>query len=114
MEDCIFCKIVAGEVPCAKVFENDKILAFRDIQPQAKVHVLIVPKRHVADIVELAGLRNGLMANIAEAAAQIAHAEGVDKSGFRLVTNCGPDAQQTVGHLHFHLMGGEKLSERMA
>ena len=109
LDGCIFCKIIAGEIPCTKVFENDKILAFRDIDPQAPVHVLIVPKRHVANILELSELRNGLMANVVEAVTQIARAEGVDKSGFRLVSNCGPDARQSVDHVHpYPRAGGEQ------
>lgn len=114
MSDCLFCKIVAGEIPSNKVFENDKILAFRDIQPQAPVHILIVPKRHLGDVLNLADMKNGLADNIMAAAAEIAKSEGVDMTGFRLITNCGPDAGQTVSHLHFHLIGGAKLNIEMA
>ena len=112
MDDCLFCKIMRGEIPSAKVYENDKVYAFRDINPQAPVHVLIIPKKHVANVIE--GARDGLMNDLCDAAAEIARQEGVDESGFRLITNCGADACQSVKHLHLHLLGGAQLSETMA
>jgi histidine triad (HIT) family protein len=114
LEGCVFCKIIAGEIPCDKVYENDRILAFRDIQPQAPVHILIMPRRHMNSVLDLADLKNGLSANMIEAAAHIAGLEHIDQSGFRLLTNCGADAGQTVSHLHFHLLGGKKLTAPMA
>ncbi len=110
MSDCLFCKIIAGEIPGNTVFENDKVYAFRDINPQAPVHVLIVPKKHMDNVLACDG---ETAAALVEAAQTIAAQEGVDKSGFRLVSNCGRDGAQSVNHLHVHLMGGKKLPERM-
>jgi histidine triad (HIT) family protein len=114
LEDCVFCKIIAGEIPCDRVYENDRILAFRDIQPQAPVHILILPKRHMKSVLDLADLRIGLSANIIEAAAHIVRLEQLEITGFRLLTNCGSDAGQTIDHLHFHLLGGKKLTSPLA
>ena len=110
MSDCLFCKIIAGEIPGKTVFENDKVYAFRDINPQAPVHVLIVPKRHMDNILECDG---ETAAALTDAIQKIAASEGVDRSGFRIVSNCGRDGAQSVNHLHFHLMGGRQLPERM-
>jgi histidine triad (HIT) family protein len=110
MKDCLFCKIIAGEIPGSKVFENDKVFAFRDINPQAPVHVLIVPKKHMANVRECDG---ETAAALAEAAGQIARQEGVAESGFRLISNCGRDGAQSVNHLHVHLLGGVQLTEKM-
>ena len=112
MDDCLFCKIIRGEIPGDKVFENDKVFAFRDIHPQAPVHILIVPKTHVANVLE--GADKGIVADVIAAAAQIAREQGLAENGFRLITNCGRDGAQSVEHLHFHLLGGKKLSEEMA
>ena len=111
MSDCLFCKIIAGEIPGNTVFENDRVYAFRDINPQAPVHVLIVPKKHMDNILQCDG---ETAAALVDAAQRIAAQEGVDKSGFRLISNCGRDAAQSVQHLHFHLMGGRQMPERMA
>jgi len=111
--DCLFCKIIAGEIPSTKVYENDKVYAFRDINPQAPTHILIVPKRHLADASELTGENADVAADIFAAAAEIARAEGLT-NGFRIVTNCGDDACQSVHHLHFHLLGGTKMAEKMS
>ena len=110
--DCIFCKIIAGEIPSAKVYENESIYAFRDIQPQAPVHVLIVPKTHIASADEVSAENAALVAKIFAAIPKIAKAEGL-ANGYRVITNCGEDGCQSVKHLHFHLLGGKKLSERM-
>ncbi len=110
MKDCLFCKIIAGEIPGSKVFENDRVFAFRDIHPQAPVHVLIVPKKHMANVLECDG---ETAAALAEAAGQIARQEGVAESGFRLISNCGRDGAQSVNHLHVHLLGGVQLTEKM-
>ena len=111
MNDCLFCKIIAGEIPGSKVYEDDAVYAFRDINPQAPVHVLIVPKTHMANILECDA---DTAAALAKAVKVIAAQEGVDASGFRVVSNCGHDGAQSVNHLHVHLMGGKALSERMA
>ena len=110
MNDCLFCKIIAGEIPGNAVFENDKVYAFRDINPQAPVHVLVVPKKHMDNILQCDG---ETAAALTDAVRQIAVSEGVDRSGFRIISNCGRDGAQSVNHLHIHLMGGRQLPERM-
>ena len=109
--DCLFCKIMAGEIPCSKVYEDDKVFAFRDINPQAPVHVLLVPKKHMSNILECDG---ETAAALVGAISKVAELEGVEKDGFRIVSNCGENGCQSVGHLHIHLLGGEKLTEKMA
>lgn len=110
--DCIFCKIIAGDIPSAKVYEDDLMYAFRDINPEAPCHVLIVPKQHIASADEITAENSGIVAKIYEKIPEIARLGGV-KNGYRVVTNCGPDAGQTVFHLHFHILGGAELG-RMA
>ena len=110
--DCIFCKIIAGDIPSSKVYEDESVYAFRDIQPQAPVHVLVVPKAHIASADEVNGENAALVAKIFEAIPKIAAAEGLT-NGYRVITNCGEDGCQSVKHLHFHVLGGKKLSERM-
>ena len=114
MNDCLFCKIIAGEIPSTKVYEDEQVYAFRDIHPQAPVHVLIVPKKHMANILELAADDTGAAQAVVRAIHTIAAQEGVAESGFRVITNCGKDVAQSVAHLHFHLLGGTQLSENMA
>ena len=111
MNDCLFCKIIAGEIPSGKVYENDKVYAFRDINPQAPVHVLIVPKKHCDNILQCDAQT---AAALTEAVRAIAAQEGVAESGFRVVSNCGRDGAQSVNHLHIHLLGGAALTEKMA
>ena len=107
--DCLFCKIAKGEIPSSKVYEDDKIYAFRDIEPQAPVHVLIIPKEHIASANELNEENSAIVAHIFATAAKIAASEGVADGGYRIVNNCGEDGGQTVKHLHFHLLGGRSL-----
>lgn len=107
--DCLFCKIIAGEIPSARVYENDNVLAFKDIDPQAPFHAVIVPKTHIASAAEISKENSALIAEIFEAAAVIAKEQGLT-NGFRIVTNCGNDGGQTVGHLHFHMLGGRMLA----
>lgn len=107
--DCLFCKIIAGEIPSAKVYEDDTVFAFRDIDPQAPVHVLIVPKEHIASAKEINEQNSAVVAHIFEVAAKIAKDEGLE-DGYRIVNNCGDSAGQTVKHLHFHLMGGREFT----
>lgn len=107
--DCLFCKIVAGEVPSTVVHETATTFAFRDIHPQAKTHVLVVPREHHADALRLATDAPALLGDLVTAAGEIASAEGVDEGGYRLVLNTGPDSGQTVFHAHLHLLGGEQL-----
>ena len=103
--DCIFCKIVNGEIPSNKVFEDDKVLAFYDLEPQAPEHILIIPKQHIASAAEITAENSAVIAHVFEVAAIIAKEKGLD-NGFRIVNNCGDSAGQTVKHIHFHLMGG--------
>lgn len=107
--DCLFCKIIGGEIPSNKVYEDDTVFAFRDIDPQAPVHILIVPKEHIASAKDINESKSAVVAHIFEVAAKIAKAEGLD-DGFRIVNNCGDSAGQTVKHLHFHLMGGREFT----
>lgn len=109
MEDCIFCKIVRGELPSTRVYEDDQVLAFRDIQPQAPVHVLVIPKKHLSNLMEVGESDAGLLPRIVAAAQAVARQEGVAESGFRFITNTGPDSGQVVFHLHFHVLGGRRL-----
>lgn len=113
MKDCIFCKIVKGEIPSGKVYENDRILAFKDIHPQSPVHVIIIPKEHIPDVAHLNEENASVMADIALAAKEVAKITGVNQSGYRLINNCGKQAGQTVFHLHFHLLAGKDLSDQM-
>ncbi|MBR2010558.1 MAG: histidine triad nucleotide-binding protein [Clostridia bacterium] len=110
--DCLFCKIIAGEIPSAKVFENDSVYAFRDINPQAPVHVLVVPKVHITSADAICAENSVHVAKIFEAIPQIAKSEGLT-NGYRVITNCGEDACQTVKHLHFHILGGKQLQGEM-
>ena len=114
MDDCLFCKIIRGEIPSTKVYEDDHCYAFRDINPQAPTHVVLVPKKHVHGLDEAACLTDSELSALVRAASAIAKAEGIESSGYRLISNCGSDACQSVGHLHFHILGGRKMSESMA
>ena len=107
--DCLFCKIIAGEIPSAKVYEDDTVFAFNDIDPQAPVHVLIVPKVHIASADDINSENSAVIAHIFEVAAQIAKEKGLS-DGYRIVNNCGDRAGQTVKHIHFHLMGGRDFT----
>ena len=113
MENCLFCKIVAGTIPSTKVYEDDSILAFRDINPQAPVHVLVIPKVHIQDTDGVTAENSAVVAHIFEVIPQIAKAEGL-ANGYRVISNCGPDSGQMVPHLHFHILGGKALSAEMA
>ena len=112
MENCLFCKIIDGTIPSAKVYEDEYCYAFRDINPQAPTHILVAPKTHVANILEAADLPDGTLAGIIRAIGKIANQEGLP-NGFRVISNCGPDACQSVPHLHFHILGGKKMSDHM-
>lgn len=103
--DCIFCKIAAGEIPSTKVYEDDRVVAFNDLDPQAPVHILVIPKEHIASAAEINESNSSVVAHIFEVAAKIAAEKGLD-NGYRIVNNCGESAGQSVKHLHFHLMGG--------
>lgn len=109
MEDCLFCKIINGDVPSEKVYEDSEVYAFCDIEPQAPVHIIIVPKAHIASGNEINDDNSAVVGKVFAAAAKIAKDKGFDKSGWRIVNNCGSDGGQTVGHLHFHLLAGRNL-----
>lgn len=113
MEDCIFCKIAAGEIPADKVYEDDDIIAFRDISPMAPTHILLIPRRHIASLSETGEADGGLLAHLLATAKETAAKEGIDVRGYRLVINCGPEGGQIVGHLHLHLLGGRKLDDQL-
>ena len=110
---CLFCKIVAGEIPSTKVYEDETILAFRDISPMAPTHILVIPKEHIPSVDGITAENSGVVAHIFETIPVIARQEGLEK-GYRVVSNCGPDAGQTVPHLHFHILGGRELTVNMA
>ena len=105
MSDCLFCKIIAGEIPSAKIYEDETVYAFKDINPTAPVHILIIPKMHIKSAAEITPENSAVIAHIFEVAALIAKEQGLD-DGFRIVNNCGDIAGQSVKHLHFHLLGG--------
>ena len=113
MSDCLFCKIVAGDIPSTKVYEDETVYAFRDIAPQAPTHILVIPKAHLASVNEVTAENSGVVAHIFEVIPKIAEAEGLT-GGYRVVSNCGSDAGQTVHHLHFHILGGKVLALEMA
>ncbi|MGQ0839588.1 histidine triad nucleotide-binding protein [Actinokineospora sp.] len=108
--DCLFCKIVAGEVPGTVVHQTDTVVAFRDISPQSRVHVLVVPREHHEDAAALAAADPKLLAEVLAAGAEVARVEGIDESGYRFVFNTGDDACRTVFHVHLHVLGGEQLA----
>ncbi|MEX0833051.1 MAG: histidine triad nucleotide-binding protein [Actinomycetota bacterium] len=110
MGECIFCKIAAREAPAEVVHASDNVVAFRDLNPAAPTHILIIPKAHIESMTQLADEHADMLAELFQAAAHLARAEGVDRSGWRLVSNVGPDAGQSVHHLHFHLLGGRPMA----
>jgi histidine triad (HIT) family protein len=110
MSDCLFCKIVEGSIPSTKVYEDDEVLAFRDIDPKAPTHVLVIPKRHIASLNDAADGDAALMGKIVLVSRRLAAAEGIDAAGYRLVNNCGDDGGQAVHHIHFHLLGGRRMT----
>ena len=109
MNDCLFCKIVKGEIPSTKVYENEWVYAFLDIDPQAPFHAIVIPKEHIKSAAEISGENSFLVAKVFEAIAEIAKQENL-QNGFRVVNNCGEDGGQTVGHIHFHLLSRRNLS----
>lgn len=113
MDDCIFCKLANGEIPTQMVYQDEKVACFRDMNPQAETHVLIVPKQHFKDIEELAASPAGreAMQAVLEAVPKIAEVLGVREAGYRLINNCGPGAGQSVFHVHFHLLSDAKLKD---
>ncbi len=113
MENCLFCRIMKGEIPSEKVFENEYVYSFRDINPQAPVHVLVIPKKHFSSLNDIGSADDRTLAECLRAIPQIADQEGLT-GGYRVVSNCGHDACQSVPHLHFHILGGRQMEDRMA
>ena len=111
--DCIFCMIIDGKIPSSKVYEDDKILAFNDINPQAPVHIIVIPKAHIESANAVNEGNAGVVAHIFACIPEIAKKAGLE-NGYRVITNCGPDACQSVKHLHFHVIGGAQLADKMA
>lgn len=111
--NCLFCKIIAGEIPSNKAYEDDDILAFHDINPQAPVHILVIPKVHIPSVDGINAENSDVIAKIFQKIPEIAKAAGIT-NGYRVISNCGPDACQSVPHLHFHILGGGQLAEKMA
>ena len=112
MENCLFCKIVRGDIPSTKVYEDETVLAFRDIAPMAPTHILVIPKTHIPSVAGITAENSAVVAHIFEVIPVIAEGEGL-VNGYRVVSNCGPDACQSVPHLHFHILGGQELSSQM-
>ena len=113
MEDCLFCKIIKGEIPSTKVYEDDEILAFRDIHPVAPVHILVIPKKHISILTDLKQEDEAVVGKIYSVINKIAKQENIFEKGFRVIVNCGEDGGQEVKHLHFHLIGGKKLGTKL-
>ena len=112
-EDCIFCKIAAGQIPSTKVYSDDEFYAFRDIHPLAPTHVLLIPRRHIAKITDAGVEDAGLLGRLLLKAGEIAEQEGLARNGFRLAINCGPWGGQVVFHLHLHILGGRRMSDAL-
>ena len=112
MENCVFCKIIKGEIPSEKVYEDDEILAFKDINPVAPIHILVIPKKHIKTLLEVTEEDSKLIAKIDMTINKIAKDLGIEKDGFRVVANCGRDSGQEVMHIHFHMLAGKKLEPK--
>lgn len=113
-DDCIFCKIVAGDIPSQQLHQDELVTAFRDISPQAPVHVLIIPNQHFASLAEMGDQQADVLGRIVQVAGQIAEQEGIADSGWRFISNVGPDGGQVVFHTHFHLLGGKSIGRMVA
>ena len=113
MEDCVFCKIIKGEIPTEKVYETEEILAFKDIHPAAPIHILVVPKKHISMLTDLKPEDEALIGKIYTTINKIAEQEGFKQQGYRVIANCGKDSGQEVMHIHFHVLGGKKLGDKI-
>ena len=113
MDNCIFCKIIKGEIPSSKVYEDDEILAFKDLNPAAPIHILVIPKKHITSLIEIEESDERLIGKIYKTINKIAKEQEFDQKGFRVIVNCGEDGGQEVGHLHFHLLAGKKLGDKI-
>lgn len=114
MEECLFCKIIKGEIPSNKVYEDEEVLAFHDITPQAPIHILVIPKKHITSLAYLEKEDETLIGKIYSVINKIAEEKGFKQDGYRVVTNCGKNGGQTVMHLHFHILAGKELGEKIA
>ncbi|MBR0350956.1 MAG: histidine triad nucleotide-binding protein [Clostridia bacterium] len=112
MEDCLFCKIIKGEIPCNKVYEDEDVLAFYDIKPVAKIHILVIPKKHIPSIAHMQKEDEALIGKIYSVINKIAEEQGFKENGFKVIVNCGEDGGQEVMHLHFHILAGENLQRK--
>jgi histidine triad (HIT) family protein len=110
MSDCLFCRIAAGEVPAARVHDDETVIAFRDINPQAPTHILVIPREHIGSAADLTPAQDALWGHLLHVAQRLAASEGIDATGYRIVTNVGRGGGQTVGHLHLHLLGGRPMT----
>ena len=113
MEDCLFCKIIKGEIPSKKVYEDENVLAFHDINPAAPIHILVIPKKHITKLTDLKEEDEALVGKIFATINKIAKQEGFEEDGFRVITNCGKNGGQEVMHLHFHILGGKELGPKI-
>lgn len=113
MENCIFCKIIKGEIPSSKVYEDEEILAFNDINPAAPIHVLVIPKKHITSLADMEDGDEKIVGKIYKVINQIAEKQSFKENGYRVIVNCGKDGGQEVGHLHFHLLAGKQLGEKI-
>lgn len=113
MEDCVFCKIIKGEIPSEKVYEDEEVLAFKDIQPASPIHILVIPKKHIANLLEVQEEDSYLISHIYQVINKIAKKLEIEKEGFRVIVNCGKDAGQEVMHVHFHMLAGRKLGAKI-
>lgn len=112
-EKCIFCKIIQGEIPSSKVYEDEEVLAFNDINPAAPIHILLIPKKHITSLAEMENGDEKIIAKIYKIINEIAEKQGFKENGYRVIVNCGKDGGQEVGHLHFHLLAGKQLGEKI-
>ncbi len=113
MEDCVFCKIINREIPSTIVYEDEKVIAFNDVNPAAPIHILVVPKKHIETLLDVTSEDNELISYIYQVINKIAKEQGFDKQGFRVIVNCGKDSGQEVMHIHFHVLGGKKLGDKI-
>lgn len=113
MEDCIFCKIIKKQIPSEIILENEEVIAFKDISPAAPIHILVIPKEHIESLIDVKPEQKEIFTKIHLAVQEIAREQGLDKNGFRIIVNCGKDGCQEINHLHFHILGGKKLGEKI-
>ena len=113
MEDCIFCKIIKKEIPSTIIYEDDKVIAFNDVNPAAQIHILVVPKKHIETLLDVSDQDNELISYVYQIINKIAKEKGFANNGFRVIVNCGKDSGQEVMHIHFHVLGGKKLGDKI-